>query len=116
MSYTPTTWTTGDTITATALNKIENGIANAGGAALLVHVTETWNGDQVTYTADKTAGEIINAMPLVFLVDEEDGTYQYTIISQYTIETDYYSFSFPQADLIASSLSDYPTHTGSSPK
>ena len=31
MSYTPTTWTTGDTITATALNKIENGIASAGG-------------------------------------------------------------------------------------
>lgn len=31
MSYTPTTWNTGDTITASALNKIENGIANAGG-------------------------------------------------------------------------------------
>ena len=31
MSYTPTTWTTGDTITATALNKIEQGIAGAGG-------------------------------------------------------------------------------------
>lgn len=31
MSYTPTNWTTGDTITASALNKIENGIANAGG-------------------------------------------------------------------------------------
>lgn len=33
MSYTPTTWTTGDTITATALNKIENGVANAGSVA-----------------------------------------------------------------------------------
>ena len=31
MAYTPTTWVTGDTITATALNKIENGIAGAGG-------------------------------------------------------------------------------------
>lgn len=30
MSYTPTTWATGDTITASAMNKIENGIANAG--------------------------------------------------------------------------------------
>ena len=116
MSYTPTTWTTGDTITATALNKIENGIANAGGAALLVHVTETQSGDQVTYTADKTAGEIINAMPLVFLVNEENGNYSYTIIYQYYIETNYYSFAFPQADLLASSLSDYPTYTGSTPK
>ena len=31
MAYTPTSWTTGDTITATKLNKIEQGIANAGG-------------------------------------------------------------------------------------
>ena len=31
MSYTPNTWTTGDTITATKLNNIEQGIANAGG-------------------------------------------------------------------------------------
>lgn len=32
MTYNPTTWNTGDTITATAMNKIENGIANAGGS------------------------------------------------------------------------------------
>jgi hypothetical protein len=31
MSYTPTTWQTGDTITAEKLNKLENGVANAGG-------------------------------------------------------------------------------------
>ena len=34
MSYTPTSWSTGDTITASAMNKIENGIANAGGGIL----------------------------------------------------------------------------------
>ena len=31
MSYTPTSWSTGDAITAAAMTKIENGIANAGG-------------------------------------------------------------------------------------
>lgn len=31
MAYTPTNWATGDTVTATKLNKIEQGIANAGG-------------------------------------------------------------------------------------
>lgn len=36
MSYTPTNWTTGDTITASAMNKIENGIANAGGYDLVI--------------------------------------------------------------------------------
>lgn len=39
MAYTPTTWTTGDTITASAMNKIENGIAGAGGGYPYVHVT-----------------------------------------------------------------------------
>ena len=40
MSYTPTTWTTGDTITATALNKIENGIASAGGGGAVGYENE----------------------------------------------------------------------------
>lgn len=31
MAYTPTTWVTGDTITATKLNKLEQGVSNAGG-------------------------------------------------------------------------------------
>lgn len=38
MSYTPTSWNTGDTITASALNKIEQGIANAGGSVARVLV------------------------------------------------------------------------------
>lgn len=39
MSYTPTTWATGDTLTATAMNKIENGIANAGGYDVVIHAS-----------------------------------------------------------------------------
>ena len=47
MSYSPTTWSTGDTITASAMNKIENGIANAGGSAIVRlsasgFPTQTW--------------------------------------------------------------------------
>jgi len=30
MSYTPTVWKAGDTVTSTKLNKLENGIANNG--------------------------------------------------------------------------------------
>lgn len=57
MSYTPTTWTTGDTITASAMNKIEQGIANGGGG-FVVNVTSE-NG---TMTMDKTFAEIYEAM------------------------------------------------------
>lgn len=56
MSYTPTTWTTGDTITASALNKIEQGIADGGGGALIVTVSDS------PYTMDKTFAEIYTAL------------------------------------------------------
>ena len=54
MSYTPTTWNTGDTITASAMNKIENGIANAGGGGEVI--TDT------SGTLNKTYAEIFNLM------------------------------------------------------
>lgn len=41
MSYTPTTWTTGDTITATKLNKIENGIVSASPYDAVIRLTHS---------------------------------------------------------------------------
>lgn len=54
MSYTPTTWVTGDTVTATKLNKLEQGVANAG-SALIVDVE---SGE----TLNKTMQEIYDAL------------------------------------------------------
>ena len=48
MAYTPTTWNTGDDVTATKLNKIENGIANAGGGSPCAHVTTAGYGNYTT--------------------------------------------------------------------
>lgn len=60
MSYTPTQWNTGDTITASALNKIENGIANAGGGGGAMIVTSSLvNGVTIM---DKTVQEIYDAL------------------------------------------------------
>lgn len=56
MSYTPTTWSSGDTITAAALNKMEQGITNSG--PLIVHINYDQNGNR---TLDKTWLEIYNA-------------------------------------------------------
>lgn len=51
MAYTPTNWTTGDTITATAMNKIENGIANAGGGwDAIIRLTHANNSNADTPT------------------------------------------------------------------
>lgn len=59
MAYTPTTWTTGDTITASAMNKIENGIANAGGGGALICNCSDVGG---YITLDKTVQEIYDAL------------------------------------------------------
>ena len=63
MSYTPTTWTTGDTITATKLNKIENGIAGAGSGFSQYTATNSGNGIELSCSyndliADISAGKM----------------------------------------------------------
>ena len=60
MSYTPTTWTTGDTITASAMNKIENGIASTGSGVLICN--SSYSQDVGTYVLDKTVQEIYDAL------------------------------------------------------
>lgn len=59
MAYTPTNWSTGDTITASALNKLENGVANAGSALI---VNYSWNSSISNYVLDKTVQEIYDAI------------------------------------------------------
>ena len=54
MSYEPTNWTAGDTITSAKLNKLEQGVANGGGI-LIAHL------DTGTSTLDKTWQEIHDA-------------------------------------------------------
>ena len=56
MSYTPTEWATGDTITAVKLNKLEGGVA--AGNVFVVTVTD----GETTSEADATFAEIIAAI------------------------------------------------------
>ena len=78
MSYTPTTWTTGDTITATKLNKIENGIASAGSVLIC---TSSYDSNEDKFVLDKTAGEIYDALLAGTPVYIK---YQYASINDYT--------------------------------
>lgn len=55
MAYTPTTWANGDTIDATKLNKMEQGIA--GATPMVVECSTT-----TPYTLDHTYAEIFNAL------------------------------------------------------
>ena len=73
MSYTPTTWNTGDTITASAMNKIENGIVGAGGHDLVIAINKRVNSETCTIVSgnildceDKMDnGEEVNAVCII---------------------------------------------------
>lgn len=59
MAYTKTNWQTGDIVTSEKLNKIEQGIVDAG--PMIVHATEATENDTTTYTLDKTFNELKTA-------------------------------------------------------
>ena len=66
MAYQKTTWQNGDIITAQKLNNIQNGIENvagsdSGGGTLFVPLNMSGDNASYTYTATKTAHEIIAA-------------------------------------------------------
>lgn len=59
MSYTPTNWNTGDTVTAERLNKMESGIELANDAFV---ITLTPTEQDFSGTIDKTYDEIVAAV------------------------------------------------------
>ena len=68
MSYEPTNWKTGDVVTSAKLNKLENGVADAGGVLAVHSVYEDEN-----RVLDKTWNEIyiaLNAGCYVSIVDD----------------------------------------------
>lgn len=73
MSYTPTTWTTGDTITATALNKIEQGIAGAGGGGGLL----TYEGGELNKNFNELKA-MLEAGTIPYIIDVFDDSPEIT--------------------------------------
>lgn len=103
MSYTPTTWTTGDTITATKLNKIEQGIADAGGGVSGL-VTDTSD------TLDKSYNDIdamITAGVLPFLIINNEIYYASFIDNDGTYEVDFATAGGNTRNYVASDADDH---------
>lgn len=101
MAYESTVWKTGDVVTSSKLNKLENGVANsAGDGNLIVHETVTEDGDSTIYMLDKTWQELYDMMPthsIMVLRDYEDGNSyarysdrvsgMHYVSSQYSVES-----------------------------
>ena len=102
MSYEPTNWKNGDIVTADKLNKLEQGVASAGGGGGVLIVTA----DIETGALNKTWQEIHDAVPLVWL--EREGNYN-PLYSIYESSGDYVvTFGNGSAAFTATSADGYP--------
>lgn len=89
MAYVPTTWATGDVITAEKLNNIENGIVDSDSIFLINAILNT---EELNFTYDKTWADVKNAYKkgkiIILRVDFADmGTemaYKYAHVYQAT--------------------------------
>ena len=136
MSYTPTQWKAGDTVTSAKLNKMEQGIANVGGVNILVaHLINSTENEEdktpvraagivtpdtpdISGTLDVTLEEIENADFTIVKIrtDDEignthiDSIYYDEVFNCYVLRTTFYSS--PSGDnlvFFATNNDDYPT-------
>ena len=107
MSYTPTTWASGDTVTSALLNKLEQGVANMGISYL--EITEINDVANQKFTLNKTVNQILNAYPYCYIVIS-DTPYNFIVTSinedaelthRYYIAANTYTYH-------ADSLNEYP--------
>ena len=75
MSYQPTNWSCGDVVTAEALNKIEQGIANGGGGAVepLFVEYDHVSGSNVVYnrTWQECVDALLDGRPVILVKDDD---------------------------------------------
>lgn len=112
MSYEPTEWKKGDVVTSQKLNKLEQGIAGAGGVLVL-----SGTPSEGKFTLNKTAGEIIEASKVGLVMfgthSEQLGMIWY--FSSYEYQGEFVlefvllsSNPVQRMDFYADTLDDYP--------
>ena len=113
MTYNPTNWKAGDTVTSAKLNKMEQGIANGGGMTV-IHIDNEG-------ILDKTWQEIYDIGCGIVAVEDPDNTRHTGITADiYSIDEETYHISLAMFEIsddtvnlipiyfIADSPSDYP--------
>ena len=115
MAYEPTEWKSGDVVTSAKLNKLENGVAGAGGVLIVEMSMTTGDHSEEIYTLNKTWKEIHDAFVagvnvlistsegaehiLVVYVGNVDGVYTVDMNMQYGVSA-----------LTCESENGYPTY------
>lgn len=117
MSYTPTNWKAGDTVTSAKLNKMEQGIANNINILIVEITTDEETEKQVM---NKTWQEILDADYAICVEYVEIGKIYYSINSV-VIEEGTYMVNVPRGNRFitfeAQSADEYPmTSSSENPK
>jgi hypothetical protein len=107
MSYTPTQWKAGDTVTSAKLNKMEQGIA--GGANILL-VSATLHGGNPPIL-DKTWQEIFDA-DIAFVVTAEEDYKTIDYVRAIGIDEGNYIVMVGDHNYTADAADDYPVFNG----
>lgn len=118
MAYEPTQWKAGDTVTSAKLNKIEQGIANAGRANILVahcgissqeESAASIEPEILPTSLDVTLGEILNAdFTIVQIIIEDEVDYVF-IRNIYSNDGVYTLHLSDGSEFYAEAEEDYPT-------
>lgn len=121
MAYEPTNWKAGDVVTSAKLNKLEQGVAGAGGTGgvFIVHRTES----SEEFRLDKTWLEILSALTAEQLVavcyaTNDDGsgnpaaTVELATEAYYNDEKGVYNVHVGDLKYHTSNPNNYPTVSG----
>lgn len=112
MAYVKQTWQTGDTVTSAKLNHMEDGIAAAGDAALVVGSTVEGS----TTTLNKTYAEILAGNYVAVIIPDEGWSTRGHIVRvgevKGTLTVDCFIGSSTTLSFTASTENDYPSCTG----
>lgn len=107
MSYTPTNWKSGDVVTSAKLNKLEQGVAEAGGATI-VHVDI----NSSTAALDMTAGAIFEAAqagPVILAQTDGGEVIATSPVAVGVGRADYYVKGIETAEYTSATADGYPT-------
>lgn len=113
MAYTKTNWTNGDLITASKLNKMEQGIADGASGGVMV-ITETYNPEAGTGTLSATWQEINDSIAsdaVPFVKNVEGDTVRLSLVDFVEIADNLYSVYVNERQYKADTPSDYPVFT-----
>ena len=111
MSYEPTVWKTGDVVTSEKLNKLENGVANAGGA-MIVTATVTMQGDIILNSTFKEIAMAFSITPVFVTWATDAASNFYPVTGLTGTETQFTVKTIDNTDFSTDTIEGYPKYTG----